>query len=385
MVDIVRLKKEDYDELLSLYNLVFTKQNQRLMDFTKELPRMWIRDDEHMGKHFAVKENGKICAALGVYPLQTNIMGEKLLFSTVGNVATHPDFEGRGYMKMLMGKAMEELEKIGADASRLGGLRQRYNHYNYEYCGEIFHFAFTERNRKLCCHDIADELRFLEVGENDEKAIRQIAEWNKKQKINVSYAGEYETRDVYLALRAWDNRIFIARNDNGDFVGYVCAFPDGGTLARVGAADKKSLVQTICSWQKLVDKTIEFSLAPYQIEEVAQFSDICENFYIGSPSMFKIINWEKVVRALLKLKSSYVNLPDGKFVIKIEQYGKLCLIVRNNECFCEKTDEKEEITLNRLQAARFLFGPISPEYYGVKNIAVTWFPLPLYWDMQDRV
>lgn len=384
-MEIVRLKAEDYDELLALYNLVFTKQNQRLMDFTKELPRMWVPDDEHMGKHFAVKENGKICAVLGIYPLHTNIMGEKLTFSTVGNVATHPEFEGRGYMKALMKQAMLELERIGADASRLGGLRQRYNHYNYEFCGGVLHFAFTGRNKKLRCAEVRDELTFSEVDLASEKEIKQIIEWNKAQGIFVTYEGEHELRDTYLALRAWDNRIFMAKDERGENIGYVCAFPDGGTLARVGAKDEKALLQTICSWQKFVDKTVEFTLAPYQVKEIKIFADVCENYYLGSPSLFKIINWQKVITALMKLKSSYVALPNGKMVVDIEGYGKLRLFVEDGVCGCEKTDAEAEIFLNPLEAARFFFGPTSADYFNVKNPATAWFPLPLCWDMQDRV
>ena len=384
-MEIVRLKAEDYDELLALYNLVFTKQNQRLMDFTLELPRMWVRDDEHMGKHFAVKENGKICAALGIYPLYTEIMGEKLTFSTVGNVATHPDYEGRGYMKALMKAAMAELERIGADASRLGGLRQRYNHYNYEFCGSVIHFAFTGRNKKLCCANVGEDLSFVEVQAGDEAVLREIVEWNKKQGIFVTYEGEHEIRDTYLALRAWGNRVYVAKDETGASVGYVCAFPDGGTLAKVGAKDENALLETICCWQKFVDKTVEFTLAPYQVKEIKIFSKVCENYYVGSPSLFKIINWEKVTNALMKLKASYTTMPEGEFVLGIENYGAIRLFVKEGLAGCEKSEVMPELSVSELDAARLLFGPLNADSFGVKNAADAWFPLPLCWDMQDRV
>ena len=57
-MEIKRLKKENYDELISLLNLVFSKQNGCEMDFEKELPNMCVRDDAHMRKHVGLFEDG---------------------------------------------------------------------------------------------------------------------------------------------------------------------------------------------------------------------------------------------------------------------------------------------------------------------------------------
>lgn len=384
-MEIVRLRAEDYDALLAFYNMVFTRENRRPMDFTKELPRMWGRDDEHMSKHLAIKENGEIRAAVGVYPLYTDILGERLLFSTVGNVATHPDSEGRGYMRALMECAMKELGRLGADASRLGGLRQRYHHYGYEFCGQVVHFTFTGRNRRLCCPGVGEGISFREVGVTDEAALRQIVEWDKRQGIRVLYEGEEALRDVGLSLQSWNNHVFLARDAAGRSVGYLCAPPAGGTLARIGAPDEQALLQTICAWQKFVDKTVEFTLAPYQVGALRLFSGICENYSIGSPSLFRIMNWQKVILALLRLKFSYAPLPHGELVLDIEGYGKLRLSVGESGCACEKTDAEAEVHLTPSSAARCLFGPLPADCFGLKNPAAAWFPLPLYWDMQDRV
>ena len=69
---------------------------------------------------------------LGVYPLPAVVAGRRLLFATVGNVATHPYETGRGYMRRLMDAARARLDEMDADASRLGGLRRRYAPFGYE-------------------------------------------------------------------------------------------------------------------------------------------------------------------------------------------------------------------------------------------------------------
>ena len=59
-MEIKRLKKENYDELISLLNLVFSKHNKCTMDFERELPNMCIRDDVHMRKHLGLFVDNKL-------------------------------------------------------------------------------------------------------------------------------------------------------------------------------------------------------------------------------------------------------------------------------------------------------------------------------------
>ncbi len=91
-------------------------------------------------------------SALGIYPLKTVICGEVLDFYTVGNVATDMDYTGRGHMSRLMALAMDKLNELGADGSRLGGKRERYNRYGYESAGTVNFFVFTkDATERLSC------------------------------------------------------------------------------------------------------------------------------------------------------------------------------------------------------------------------------------------
>ena len=73
-MEIKRLKKENYDELISLLNLVFSKKNKCIMDFERELPNMCIRDDKHMRKHIGLFLDNKLVSVVGVYPLPTRVL-----------------------------------------------------------------------------------------------------------------------------------------------------------------------------------------------------------------------------------------------------------------------------------------------------------------------
>ena len=156
---IETLTKKDYNEVTDLMNRVFTIQNGMDMDFEKELPKMCVPDDEHMNKYVAIRENGKIVASVGIYPLKTNVCGIPLLFSTVGNVVTDECARGKGYMNTLMSEAMKKLDSLKIDASRLGGNRQRYNRFGYELSGCVYNFTIENKTPK----QVASELGYCDI------------------------------------------------------------------------------------------------------------------------------------------------------------------------------------------------------------------------------
>lgn len=385
IMEIARLKKENYGELISLLNEVFSKQNGERSDFEKNLPKMCVRDDEHMQKHFGIFEDGKLVAAIGVYPLPACVGGEELMFSTVGNVATHPDYEGRGYMTALLSRAMKELEAIGADASRLGGMRHRYNRFGYETCGTRYSVAFTEQNRKNRFFGIGEDVTFVKIESFDSDLLSKARKLQSDHRFAVERSEENSCFDVYASMRAWQNVPYAAMKD-GRMIGYLCVNPRGDTLAEQFAESAEATAEMICAWQRKYGGTVYFNLFPYDIESVRLFASRAEVVNVKSPSLFKIINWERVISAFMRLKASYTNMPEGELRIGIRDYGVLHLYVRGNSIGCERTEDGADITLDRLEAARYIFGPLPPEATAeASDTALRWFPLSLTWNGQDRV
>lgn len=375
-----RLQATDYDDLLGLLNPVFTRQNGFRMDFEKQLPKMCVRDDAHMGMHFGIFEDGKLVSCIGVYPLETVVAGQKLLFSTMGNIATHWDYTGRGYMSKLIDAAQQELERIGADASRLGGNRQRYGRYGFESCGQVMQFTFA-KNTLASRFPSPGEISFVKIEKEDRQALAFCATLYNQNAIAVTR----EIEDCYPTMTAWEHVPYLCLSE-GKPVGYLCANADGSNLAEIAAVDTRRFTDILCRWQKWKDTAVTFLLQPHMTEKIRQFSAICDAMQIRSPSHFQIRNWEGVISAFLKLKATYCTLPDGELMLEIKDYGTIRIFVNGNAVGCERTDKQPQLTLDRLQAARFLFGPLSPEYTAkVDNIPAGWFPLPLSWNGQDRV
>lgn len=385
-MEIVRLKAQDYEEWLWVLNTIFTKQNGREMDFEKELPKMCVKDDAHMGKHFAVKDDGRICALLGVYPLPVRIGETELMFSTVGNVATLPEQEGKGYMRMLMQEAMKELERIGADASRLGGVRQRYNRYGYEMCGMEYSFAIDDFTTKYC-YQGQEAIQFKEITLKDQKELHFINELRNTLPMHVHRSNGEMFFGDYTSLKAWKNIPVIATDNYGKLLGYLSVSENGRTIAEVKAVDEETLKDILYCWQKKIKGQISFVLSPLDVQAVRYFSGVAAEMSLASPCHFKIINYDKIADALLKLKASHIpGLCNGEKIIGIEGWGNIHIYQKDGEAFCEKTNKSAELMLDRLAASRILFGPFTPHTVTDGDAFLqSVLPLPLGWSTLDRV
>lgn len=385
-MEIKKLSVEHYDELLDVLNTTFSHKRGFKVDFERELPKMWVRDDAHMKCHIGAFEDGKLCAVVGVYPLHVKIGGEEFLFATTGNVATLPEYEGRGFMNALFTEAMKELEVMGADGARLGGDRQRYARFGYEGCGLLFRFQMTEKNRIRFYKNYRDDVVFEQVGRENTEYLKFIMDISNKQEIHVERYPEENYRDVYLVLHSKAKIPYIAIR-NGEPIGYLCASDTGSEIAEMRAVDCTAMVDMVCSWQKRCNESIGFGLAPYKVEEARIFAAGCNTYTITWPSRFKIINWVKVLDALMKLKLICEPLPEGAFYLGIEGYGTVKLYVQDGTAGCEKADgNSPEVTLSSLDASRVLFGPL-PAYTvtEVPPLVRAWLPLPLTWDYLDVV
>ena len=383
---VERLTAKDYDEWLNVLNTVFSKHNNKDMNFETSLPKMCVRDDVHMNMHFAVKENGKICSLLGVYPIKTQIGDKELMFSTVGNVATLPEYEGKGYMRILMGYAMDELTRIGADASRLGGARQRYNRYGYEFCGKNFTFSITAMNTKYF-FDGKEKITFKQIDPKDKTTLEFINSLRKSAPMHVIRSDSNDFSGDFLTLTAWESVPKIALDKNGNPLGYVAISESGTEIRDIMAKDADALKNMIYNLQISAQNTITFTLPAYDIESVRYFSSVAQFMQVSPSCHFKIINFDKVTDALLKLKKTYTpNMTEGEKVLEIKDWGNILIYNKNGEAFCEKTDKSADVTLDKLTATRLLFGSFDADtVIKCDNFLSSVLPLPLTWNTLDRV
>lgn len=386
-----QLKKEDYDELLYLLNTTFGNKNGREVDFLNEQPKMWVRDDEHMMRHYGIFEDGKLVSVTGMYPLHVRIGGVPLLYFTTGNVATLPGYEGRGYFTKTFGYVMEELNRVGADGARLGGARQRYARYGFEPAGTCYKMSFTETNRIKYYGDGGQDITFKEITREDTDSLAFANDLSRKAKIYVERKTEDNYRDVYLALCTKHAAPYLAIRD-GKPIGYLSAQADaqyvgksvnGRNILEMRAIDTDSYIDILCAWQRRVNQTLILNVAPQMSEELARLFPGVEAWNTQSPSHFKVINYVKLADALMKIKD-LGTMQKGEALLNIDGYGTLRFYVNDDGAGCELTDKKADVTLSRAEATRNLFGFTTPIALANKNpLLASWLPLPMSWDTLD--
>ena len=386
--EIKGLSLEHYDEMRMLLNYTFGHKYRRPMDFERYLPKMWVKDDDRMMNcHIGAFEGGKLCGVVGIYPLPLHIGDAKLLFATTGNVATLPEYEGRGIFNTLFGCAMRKLEEIGADGARLGGQRQRYQRFGFEGCGQVYQFSFgtDERIRAKDKHT-GEDITFSKIDAEDTEDLRFCHELYQKKKIYVERAAEDSYRETYQSMCSKYMFPYVAFRD-GKAVGYLCASDnDPGTIGEIQAQDAKTFQEMIYAWQRKSNASLCVNLAPYMTEEIRLLYDFAADYTVRFPSRFKMLNWLKITDALMKLKSSYAEMAPGEAVIEIEEYGRLRLYAQNHGAGCETTEQNPQTVLSQTAAMRLLFGPLpASAVCDVPCFVRDWLPLPLTWDFLAAV
>lgn len=378
-----RLSPNDRDEILHVLNQAFSNSTHTA-DFERNLPIMWTGEHDYSSRHIGVRENGRLVALLGVYPLPVKIAGHDLLFSTVGNVATLQEARGKGFMKLLMDAAMQELAAIGADASRLDGLRSRYNRFGYDHAGTTLHFTLTKRNAQKAASLPA--YAFRPIVQKDTEAIAFARACQQRGSIHTLRPTQL---DFYMTLRAWQHTPYLVLDRQGQPVGYLTASPDGKSIAEVGASPGTSAVELLRAYLLEHDlPSLAFTLPPWDTQAVRAAFEVCESWHIRPASMFKIISWDRIIGALLDLSLSLRPMPDGRARLGIQDFGTLEITVEHGRGCVIKTDRPAEISLDHRAATQLLFGPIAPASLlrlAPASPLAAWLPLPLSWNGQDRV
>ena len=383
--ELRRLRTGDMNALSRLLNTAFTGDPDS-RHFEEGLPKMWVDDDAHMQKHIAVFEDGIMAGAVGIYPYDVSIGRKKLRFATVGNIGVLAEYRGRGYMKLLMDAAMEELTAQSIDVSRLGGLRTRYEHYGYEMCGTNYTVRLSRRNASEAGFDTS-AITFSPIGPDDADELSFVRRMYGMGEIACDRGDD---TDLYRTLCAWKNRPYLACR-NGTPIGYLCASPDGASIAEHGAPDARCHTEMLCAWVLQGEAyEIRAELYPWDTDLCRFVMAICETFTAAPATQCKILSWDRFADALLSLKSAQTALPHGAAVLGIDGWGTLVMEADETGARAYRGDRIPDDTVSPLTAARILFGMTPPALCAPlsdnnNRLLSSWLPLPFSWNGQDRV
>lgn len=373
---------EMYDDYMDFINYVFGF-NGNESDFKKLLPKLYNPECDPCYNNYIVTENGKLKAAIGAFDSELTVGGEVLKCRGIGNVAVHPYSRSKGYMIDSMNAAISDMIKDGVDYSILGGQRQRYNYFGFDYIGVVYEFSINSTNLRHCFRGVPfNELEIRDVSAEENELIDKIYSSHSSRPLRTLRPRE----KFYNICRSWRAPL-RAIFKNGEYVGYFIAGLQELTLSDGELFD--DVVRNYVS--KYGDVTI--AIPEWRGDMLRRAHRICGHVSVQNCDMFNIFNYKKLVGAFLEFKASYAPIADGELNVLIHGIAgdeKLKIRLHSQKAdgrftSVEYTDEDAELELSHMEAMQLFFGLTSPYRYSLSPAIRSALPLPLYVENADHV
>lgn len=380
-IKVTKGSPRDYDEYLDFINMVFGFNGQE-NDFYKLLPKLYREQYAPVESNYIIKDDGKIVCAVGAYDAEYSVCGETLRFRGIGNVAAHPRAKGKGYMRAAMDAAMADMKADGVDFSALGGLRHRYGYWSFEIGGTRFQFYIGGDDIKHAFGTPNEAIR-VEITPLKAEDAETIEKINALHETLPMYCRRPVER-TYDILCSWKSTPYVV-TVNDEFAGSLIR--RGSTIHDILLTDPAYLCEILRKWHK-DNGNVTVILPPYQTEMIATLSRISSGTELKNGESYTVFSFERVCRALLKLRATYEPLEDGEFRVLVHGTAgdeNLLIRVADGNPEVTLTEEKPDIELEHKAAMLFFFNLHSPDRIKLKAAPRSWLPLPLYTDFADEV
>lgn len=382
---IGRGKDEDNASLIRFLDEVFFWDSTCGTNFLGLLPKIYKDRYRPAYNNFVVQEpGGAYRAAVGNFDCDLIVGGAEIKACCIGNVAVGKEYRSMGYMIRLMEESIADMKARGVDLSYLGGQRQRYAYFGYEYAGTSYEFGFSRASYRHALGNIPSGLKMEKLDAGDTESVRAIDAIYTKSPIHaLRKADEY-----YDVLRSWEDVPYVIK-ENGSFVGYAVQDPNSGNVCEFGFTDDALLPRFVAAVFENTEKdSIDFSIAPYEIEKLAFFSPNASGMRIEHNEHILILNFRKVLAAYLTAKTTYEKLCDGEITVLIHgKTGDESLRVRVSDNIPEVTpfDGEARYEFDALEAVRVFFSNFPSDRSVLPPEVRQWLPLPMYFSSRDTM
>lgn len=404
----------DNKELLAFGNRVFGEELPE-GGFAELLPKLDSGAVDRENYKVVAEEDGQIAAMVLSLPLTLMVFGQALKARYIGLVCVAEEARGRGYMKLLMEKAVDDMKDDGVDLSILGGQRQRYGYFGYEPAGFEVHQTLTVTNGRHALKDVdcseSGILTELLPMKSDSESIQSAYE------LYCTSAEDYgavrRPGDFYNDLCSWTDVPYEIRQ-NGRFAGYLCA--DGrtkGDVLGIGeiVLEKHAQIPEVLKacleyFREKGYQSLRFVLPAFDRLN-RELGKICESIEICCNHSFLVLDYVRVLSAAMSWKAAKQGLVDGKAVLVID--GKRIAVtvdngipavreegtetageVRKERIEQGRQEEEPAVILTGNEAVRLLFSPAGGlmqvhmgEKESGKALPAGWFPIELYLSGMD--
>lgn len=383
-IEIGRADASQYQQLMSVLDTSFDFQegDER---FIHLLPKLYRPEYKPWENNVCVFEDGEIRAAVGLYYGTYHVCGTPLRYGGIGNVAVLPEARGKGYMKLAMQAAIQEMTENGTAFCVLDGQRQRYRYFGFDNAGACFVYHVTKTNlRHIYGADRKTGITIEPITADDTAALDKVYAFNLARAV---YA-ERSRETLYDLLLSWHATPYKLMR-NGEMVGYY-----------VLSAAKKEIREFTLSDLSLLDEAViavvdgaeehgvKFPFPPYLHEYCDFFFGICDWMDVEGSCKISVYRYQQVLHAFLQAKALEHPLPDARFACLIHGWRadeQLEIICQNGQAVVQPTEKAPELELSHLDAGNFFFANHSKYRRELPNAGAGLLPLPFFLFSQDHV
>lgn len=369
-------------DYLDFINLAFG-MNTPGSRFQDLLPKLYDGNFDAAASSYFALENGVMKAAAGTLDYRIRVCEEPLLCRTVGNVGVHPESRGRGYMSEMMKLINSDMKRDGIDIGVLAGKRHRYSHFGYEKSGTVCNFHLIPACLTHCFgKNRTARFTYRAVQETDVTDLDNIATLLKVR----GYVPCRPREQLYKIMRSWCTNLYTAY-ENNRFIGFAVA--SRHTVAESKVCRMEDYTDFIAGLFDVIgSESLNIALPPFERDYINAMYPLCDTYGFEPKNSYLILNFEKMVSAFMKLKSTYTHLPDGKLVLLIHGFGgdeRLKLEVKDGKPSVSATEETAERELGGIEATNLLFSLFEPSRAALPQFAQSWLPLPLWMYHADMI
>jgi hypothetical protein len=338
--------------------------------------------------HYIAREDGRIKAAVGAYPLVLDFPEGSAPGRGIGMVSVHPYCRSRNHMKTLMNLALADMRRDRVAFSCLGGQRQRYEYFGFTPAGSGYTFTCGEANiRHSLGHrkeDWGGDFSLQGLDSGDEVLLDKIQALHEAKSIRIRRSRER----LFDILSSWKAQVLgVLRG--GEFQGYMVACR--GNISEINLRDYSRLPDVIGLFLRDRHETeAQVSVASHETEKIAGLSCFAETYRISPAYHFAVFDYPTFLTPFLRLKSQMRTLQDGSFSFQIEGGPLLELSVQNGRAFAEEKIERKNVSrvMSANEALQFLCSfsgeSVFPEIR--ENLFLrSLLPLPLFFESPDHI
>lgn len=342
---------EEYDELMNLQEKAQGCTQQNILNY---FPHTAKRENVIPDDHFIVREDGRLVSHVGLFSMQAVADGSEVRVGGIGDVATHPDYQGKGYMGKLMEFAATKMKEREIPLSILWGDTQRYRHYGWETAG-----------REIVFHLNRHSVKEMKVGKEfnlrgyEKKDLDKIMEIHEREPSRIKRSKEgFEKLLERTQIQIW-------LGEEKDSCAY--AVLDGSGVIEFGG--DPSLIAKFFAYylSHYPIGNMNFHL-PYEDSPILRILyKISSNWEVIPLGMIKIIDLERTLLSFkehIQKKAQLYSIGKGSSItFKMKDTNQKATLVINEEIRIEDRESRNIIALSDIEMVRLLFGP-SLESFG---------------------